>query len=285
MRKQVLIEQRTPEWLAWKKGRVGASDAPVLLKVSPYKTELQLYEEKVKEKQVAVNNSMRAGTQYEDAARELACSKLGVDYKPACFNHPYRPYMCASLDGWNESHGVLELKLANAENHEMAKAGIIPAKYVPQTQAQAATAVHKFGAYGSYTVRDGKIFDITFVMFNRDHAMIEQIEQAAEAFNDRIISFEEPEPSERDFIRIADPNGLGKKLRTICLQRKQLAESIELIENEILELAGYRNVYLDDLKVQKCSRKGSVDYSKIPELKGLNLDLYRKPRISYYRFD
>lgn len=251
MRKQVFIEQRTPEWLAWKKGRIGASDAPVLLKVSPFKTELQLYEEKVKEKKVVVNDSMRAGTHYEEAARLAACEKLGVNYTPACFDHPYRDYMCASLDGWDEHNGVLELKMANAQDHEMAKAGIIPEKYVPQVQAQLATAVHMFAAYGSYVVRDGKIFDITFVMLRKDPTMVEQIEGSAEEFWDRIISFNEPEPSERDFIRLEDKGDLAKKLRAIKMLKKQAEEDINLVEREILGITGGRNAYLGDLKVQK----------------------------------
>lgn len=277
MRKQVMIEQRTPEWFAWKKGRIGASDAPALLGVSPWKTKLGLYEEKVKEKALFINDAMRAGTEYEALALEAACEELKVDYKPACFDHPYREYMCASLDGWNENQGVLELKLANKDDHELAKAGIVPEKYVPQLQAQMANAVTTNAVYGSYVVKNDEIWDIAFVMVRKDIEVVERIEQEAEEFYERIISFNEPEPTERDFVAFKNP-----ELEKMFLDASQMLEFWENMKEtarqKIIRFTGERNATLGCLKVTKSYPRGRVDYKAIPELKGVNLDLYRGPK-------
>jgi putative phage-type endonuclease len=281
MRKQVNVEQRTPEWHAWRGDRIGASDAPVLLKVSPYKTELQLYKEKINKKSFEGNDSMRAGAYYEPFALELACKQLGAPFKPACFDHPTRSYMFASLDGWDESNGLLELKMANHDDHDLAKAGIIPEKYVPQLQDQMAVTATQSAMYGSYVVRDNKVMDIAFVMLRRNDDMVEEIECAAERFYERIQTFDEPEPSEADFVRFEDADGHTQKRRAIKNQIEHLEIDLDMLDDEILKIVGNRNAYLGDLRIRMKSRRGNVEYAKIPELAGVNLDLYRKAGSTY----
>jgi len=43
----VILRQNTPEWLEVRKTKLGASDAPAILGISPYKTAYQLFLEKM----------------------------------------------------------------------------------------------------------------------------------------------------------------------------------------------------------------------------------------------
>ena len=68
---------------------------------------------------------------------------------------------------------------------------------------------------------------------------------------------------------------------------------------EIKRLEEHKSVLLEQLKVlsnnqsrmeapfsfKKDERNGSIDYAKIEVLKGINLELYRKPKIEYWKLD
>ena len=45
--KTVDLNQRSPEWLQWRSQGITASDIPIILGLSPYKTPWQLWAEKV----------------------------------------------------------------------------------------------------------------------------------------------------------------------------------------------------------------------------------------------
>ena len=44
--KIIPIEQQSPEWFEWRKTGITASDMPIIMGVSPYKTPWQLWAEK-----------------------------------------------------------------------------------------------------------------------------------------------------------------------------------------------------------------------------------------------
>ena len=41
------IEQNTEEWFKYRNSGIGASEAPIILGLSPYKTRIELYEQKI----------------------------------------------------------------------------------------------------------------------------------------------------------------------------------------------------------------------------------------------
>jgi predicted phage-related endonuclease len=41
------MQQQTPEWLEFRKNKIGASDAPIIMETSPWKTPYQLWLEKL----------------------------------------------------------------------------------------------------------------------------------------------------------------------------------------------------------------------------------------------
>jgi hypothetical protein len=59
-------------------------------------------------------------------------------------------------------------------------------------------------------------------------------------------------------------------------------ESVEeLIKSKIPE---DKLIKINNLRIQKITRKGNVDYAKIPELKAIDLEKYRKAPSQYYQF-
>lgn len=122
----VLIKQfnSREEWLAARKSYIGGSDASCIVAMNPYKTNVDLWEEKTgRRKPVNIDNEpfVVYGRDAENSLRELfrldfPKYKLHYFENNIWLNEKY-PFAHASLDGWltdeNGRLGVLEIKTTN----------------------------------------------------------------------------------------------------------------------------------------------------------------------------
>lgn len=112
--KIVDLKQNTPEWLAWRLEGIGASDAPILLGVSKYKTAWELWAEKVGI--VPINPDSQAfqmakGHEEESKARAYYELMNDLDCPATCGEDEQYPFLKASLDGYNAKEAFgLEIK-------------------------------------------------------------------------------------------------------------------------------------------------------------------------------
>lgn len=130
--------QGSQEWLEFRKDKIGASDAPVIMGISPWKKPLKLWEEKVGLKDDKISSYvMRRGLEMEPLAREYFNSMLDLDMQPyVTINFNY-PWMMASLDGYDAKNNLaLEIKCPGKVDHDLALQGKIPEKYYAQLQHQ-----------------------------------------------------------------------------------------------------------------------------------------------------
>jgi hypothetical protein len=76
----------------------------------------------------------------------------------------------------------------------------------------------------------------------------------------------------------------AKKLNEIRMHIKA-AELIEAeLQKELIELSEGVDSYDESgLTFKQFERKGTVDYSKIPQLHDLNLEVFRKPNAYYWK--
>lgn len=111
-------------WLKNRKKYLGGSDVSCILGMNPYKTNLQLYREKVglvEAPDLSGNAAVEYGTKAEEHIRalfQLDHPELEVSYVPynSWHNSKY-PFAAASLDGWSreketDRKGVFESKTA-----------------------------------------------------------------------------------------------------------------------------------------------------------------------------
>jgi hypothetical protein len=66
---------------------------------------------------------------------------------------------------------------------------------------------------------------------------------------------------------------------------------IDELEMECQDIKDYLTTEIDhprsiigDMKIQRITRRGSIEYDKIPELQNLDLEIYRKKPIDTWRF-
>lgn len=112
------------EWLKARKNQIGGSDAAAVLGMSPYKTNVELWEEKTGQKQ-SIDISDRSyvvyGTKAEKALRELFVldfPEYQVEYyDDNLIKNGQYPFLHASLDGelidQKGRRGILEIKTTN----------------------------------------------------------------------------------------------------------------------------------------------------------------------------
>ena len=167
-----MIKQNTQEWLELRKSHIGASDAPIILGQSPWKTAFQLWEEKLglREPQ-QINAAMMRGHELEQIARSAYSKHTGVMVEPEVVFHTEKEWMMASLDGLSLDRSiVVEIKCPGEIDHNIAAQGKVPAKYYAQLQHQLAVIGLKRLHYFSYREDSYHIVEV-----DRDDAFIKRL--------------------------------------------------------------------------------------------------------------
>ncbi|MBN2399008.1 MAG: YqaJ viral recombinase family protein [Candidatus Aminicenantes bacterium] len=130
------FEQSTGDWLAWRRGGIGASDAPVVMGLSPWQKEGELLLLKTGQKaERPANGAMERGKRLEPVARQAYVAHTGIAVEPVCVQSRRHDWMRASLDGLSaDGQHVLEIKCPGEKDHSLAAGGRVPEKYFPQLQ-------------------------------------------------------------------------------------------------------------------------------------------------------
>lgn len=112
------------EWLGVRKHYIGGSDASAVLGMNPYKSNLELWQEKVgivQPEDIGEKPYVKYGHEAEPLLRELFALdfpeyEVGYEENNIWFNDAY-PFAHASLDGWltdqDGRKGILEIKTTN----------------------------------------------------------------------------------------------------------------------------------------------------------------------------
>ena len=156
MQSKTVLQPGSDEWLSYRSNKIGASDAPIIMGVSPWKSPRKLYEEKLG---LSVNETtypMRRGTAMEEPARKQFMEDNWIIVEPKLMEHPKYEWMIATMDGISEDHScAVEIKCPGKKDHQTAVDGQIPEKYVPQLQHQMEVCGLDWIFYYSFDGKDG----------------------------------------------------------------------------------------------------------------------------------
>ena len=114
------------QWLELRKQGIGGSDAAAIVGLNPYKTNIELWEEKTGRREsedIGHKPVVRYGNNAEGPLRELFAldyPKYQVEYEEfKIFKNPENPFIMATLDGWlveANRRGILEIKTTEIMN-------------------------------------------------------------------------------------------------------------------------------------------------------------------------
>lgn len=286
MPKLIPLKQRTPEWHAWRKGKISASMIATIMGFNPKKTPLQLYEQLIKEEEEPVNPAMQRGINYEGEARKAFEKYLDKAYPEACIEHVDNPYFIASLDGYNSSQNAptLEIKVMGKADHQQAKLGVVPSLYYPQVQWQIYCADAEKGWFASYYPEES---DLEAFKVARDDKFIEKAREAAEWFKNCLIEMIPPEPTERDLFDLSEDveaEEICTIIQKLDLSIKRQEAEKEILRRKLINKCEGKSCKIGDYRMVRYMRRGNVDYGNIPELIGIDLNKFRKKAIETWRF-
>jgi len=284
---KVKMEQRTTNWLDWRKAGLGASDAPIVMGVSPWSTPHQLWEQKTGRLIKDFSNwATQRGNDMEPRARAHLELKLGLDFPAILSEHPKLSFMRASLDGWNEEKKiVLEIKCPGKDDHEKAKNGEVPEKYYPQLQHQLFVTGASLAYYYSYTEDENKNGIGYLVEVEPNKEYIAELLDKMMKFWKCVQGDIEPELTDKDYkcIRNSEIHGDLKAWKEAKDNLAILEKRVEALKAKVLEhpeLKGIR-ARVGDFRISVTHRKGNIQYAKIPELSGLDVEKYRAKPSTY----
>ncbi len=230
------MEQNTPEWIEMRKNKLGASDAPVVMKVSPYKTPYQLWQEKLSLVKPQEETYPQAeGKRKEPIAKAALEDKLGMPLFPSVKLHNQRSWMMASIDAMSfDQRTIAEIKCPGKVDHESALSGQVPEKYFPQLQHQMEVCEVEQNYYFSFDGNQGVLLKV-----QRDDKYIKQLLIEEEKFWECMNTFEPPELIDRDYVTREDErwNRLANRLKDL----RELQSEEEQIKAELISLAAGQN--------------------------------------------
>ncbi len=279
------LVQGTPEWHSFRKNHIGASDAPVIMKESPWKTPYQLWQEKLGVgTQTETTSAMRRGINLEDSARSMFEKMTGIKVSPrVAVSHEF-PFMAASFDGISEDYKeIVEIKCPGMQDHMSATAGAVPKKYLHQLLQQMIVSDTEHVHYLSYRSDDDvAILEIKRKDFNKE---IDDLIKSAKEFWRCVQELEEPPLCDKDFVEMdsIEWNLTVDEYTKVKEKLKQYEKQEKEYRDRLIALSGNKNCKGSGLKLMKVLRRGGVDYTSIPELKNINLDKYRKGVIESWR--
>lgn len=270
------IKGGTPEWLEWRRSGIGASDIAAICGVCPYKTALDIYNDKKGLSKDRRNSSMQRGIDFEDEARKVF-ERMHPNHCWTPMNVEHGDVLAykASLDGYNiYSQTILEIKIPNRKVLDMARFGQLPIHYLYQVQWQLYVTGCPKCFYFCYN--PDTLESYTVEVFP-DDSIIDILIEKADKFLANLAS--NTPPAEKPSKKKACDNAasLLKEMLKCKEEEKTATERYKSLLAELMELEGIEDGLESDSATLSVSERSTIDYKKAAEDAGVNLEAYRKP--------
>jgi putative phage-type endonuclease len=264
---------------------IGASDAPVIMGETPFKTPRTLWSIKTGRKEEdPAGPAARRGRELERSARRAYERQTGIQMEPLCLVHEEFEWMRASLDGLSfDGSTLLEIKCPlSLRDRASAQGGRIPSHYHAQLQHQLEVSGAEKAHYWSFHGTDGILIEI-----RPDREYAKRLVEAETAFWQLVKENRWPELANEELDLSADPKWRHAALRyrEVRLRLESAAFEEHRLRAMLTRLATARRTYGCGVEVFKSSRKGAVDYSAVPELRGVDLEPYRKSLVAVVKIN
>lgn len=288
-------------WLKWRRGGIGSSDAASVHNKSPHSTALELFQDKFGEEESVEENSfiMEMGNRYEPIARKLFAAEYNIrnltdeTFEPKNIVSADWDVLRASLDGSSQSgEDTIEIKFQGEDAHKRTmdeslpvRGGRVPEHYWIQIQHQLLVSGAKKCFLVSYNPKHPT--NLTFVEVTPDAEFQLEHILACKTFWENGLNGIAPEPSDKDFVTLTKKGAKAKAKRLVFLKEKiaELTEEADEVKAILVGMLSHPKMRCAGLRFNQITKKGSIDYAKIPEVKALaaeKLEEYRKKGTTYY---
>jgi putative phage-type endonuclease len=293
--KLIDVAQRTAAWQQWRAAGITASETPVILGRSPYKTPWRLWAERTglaRAADLSNNPHVQRGNRLEDAARHWFEQRYDTLLMPLCAESEQEPVLRASFDGLNDAGEPVELKVPAektfAEVRSQGRASVAFRLYEPQVQHQLYVA----GAEKGYLVFYQDAANAEVFELSRDAALIRRLVAEGRAFWAAIQCNREPEkePARDLFIPAGEQAatwrvlaGRYRQVQTLAQQReaelKAAKAERDALQTDLIAMMGEALIAESDgLRVTRFCARGNLDYPALLEALLPELDEAKRER-------
>lgn len=286
------MKQNSKEWLKWRKEGIGSSDAPAVMGLSPYTTPYELFREKtgkgVYEKK-ANAYILELGHELEKKMRAMVELVTGYTFKPVVCQHPERPYIRASLDGYDEKFNIiLECKMVGRSAYQEIMHTNRPLlHHLPQLWHQFAVTGATRIIYAFCTNERNKMLQFHYLEIYPDANEINKLMEEEAKFWAKVQSGEWGDLGKKDSAAIENPElfALLKQYKMVQSCLKDLEKSEKELKVKISELLTHPNMHSENCEIKTRVKKGGISYKKaLDSVKGetdLDLEKFRTKDSSY----
>ncbi|NMM13184.1 MAG: hypothetical protein HHJ17_06555 [Rhodoferax sp.] len=270
----VQLTQGSQAWLDYRLTMRNASETAAVLGVSPWMTPYQLWLLKTGRSTTKVTPAMQHGTTLEPIARAAYEAQTGEIMQPLVLqNGRYS----ASLDGMDlEGQLIVEIKCPyqgqDSKLWREVNAGHVPDHYAAQVQHQLMVSGAGLAHLWVFDGSQGLLRPIEPI----NHA-VQRILEGWEQFQGYLDSDIPPPLTDADTVQREDAGWTAAALAfSAAKQAADVADAaVAKARDELLALAVHPREQGSGVSVTRYWKAGNVDYKRVPELKGLDLNGYR----------
>lgn len=277
--KVIDLSQRTPAWHRWRNEGVTASEAPIIIGRSPYKTPWRLWAEKtgfLLPEDLSTNPNVQRGIRLEPKARETFEQAHNDFLLPLCAEADHDPLFRASFDGINDNGEPVELKCpTQSVFEEVRQHGENSAAYQlywAQVQHQILVANAQRGWLVFF--HEGQLIEFEL---QRDDAFLSELENTARQFWHLVETRKEPPkcPEQDCFVPKGEAEyrwtALSRQYCSAQAQVSRLESSIKSLKGEmkaaqdklVAIMGSYAHADYAGVKLSRYLMSGSVDYKQL----------------------
>lgn len=274
--RKVHFDQGSDQWLEWRKNRLTATDAAMLLGCNQYVTPYKGWQRKIGQiEEQAVTPPMLRGQKEEPIARRMFIEESKINMIPCCIESEEYPFLGASLDGISDCGRYL-LEIKSQPIDRIKKFGI-PEYHMCQMQHQLLCTDGMAGLCFYVSIWDGEIY---MQEVYQDFKWMSEYIPKAKEFWKKVIFFEAPPLTKGDYKNMEN----DIKWYTYSKEYKKVVEQIKLLEllkeeckKELISVC-QENACGNGIKVLKKISKGRVDYPGLVESLNIEEELVEKFR-------
>lgn len=272
--RKVHFEQGSDEWLNWRRGLLTATDAAMLLGVSPYCTPYKGWQRKIGDApEQAMNSAMQRGHDDEPIARALFIQEYGINMHPCCVESEKNNFIGASLDGISDcGRFILEVKSQRPVDQ-------VPEMHMCQMQHQFLSTDNE--AEKCFYVSHWQGVNKTFEVYPDSEWQKAYLPQAKE-FWKGVVFREPPAMTNKDYRDMNAATGwysYACEYKRLCAEIKALEELKDSYKKELIKLCGEDSCFGAGIKVMKKFSKGRIDYKEACDVLNIRddqLEQFRK---------
>lgn len=267
------LVQGSVEWKQARLEHVTASNVPAVLGLSPYKTALEYATEILTGQEMDQSENKdfiyQKGHAVEEAGREWCKANLGIDIVPRVVRSLDRKYLMASLDGLDAQKGIVfEAKFVGRDALEEIKSGKLKVHHEAQVQAQLLTTGFDKAIYFAMDP-DG---EAAVVDIARKPDYEKTLTAALDKFWKDLKEGTLPKASAKDILQVQDPQ--IALLAEMDAKLSSVQDEYDALKKEVLAkyAKNIRTIECGAVSISKSWRKGTVEWAKLAEAKGIDAD-------------